>query len=1071
MTGIFGTTSGFMLVRLVSLDDVNLGSCHCVLRYKDQCMRSGVGNSRGTSIQFQSGEDFFFLLGKDESTVMLEIYDEQNDSMPISSAFMDVLDNSNFSAANPTLSRARLNTEPNVSTITVSPVRDQSNSGPPMPPPLPATLNGDDPLPTRKRRLSMRGLGSVSGPLPGTSTSADASPKCSPRKNQSYDPVGKSGKRPPPRPVRKQSTKRQVEKRPSLEEGEGDAGISRQEEAALEPGRLEEEAIVSVSKGKYSRVKRKSLSTMISVVQKGEGQSASIFEQLASAYGSSPPPSAANSGPPVRVHRSTTDAELPPSLIGAELNMVGGRNRVFSAVDKSSPDRITPENTTKTQTRNRSFSVFENEDDENEESDAATVSKAEVVKQRRRGVSFSSNHTVAKIITPSCTGGEGCPCPNCVALGDGVDSASCSGDKRKGSYSGTSSSSSSVTVSPRNKDSNITSLTNSEENNPVVSDGLKGKFIKQNAMAPGNTVSAHRSMSTSSVKRLRDGKEEAGILDPTQNEWLDARFALASGKGSIHVKILSRPFSLPSANGDEAGDGEVQKMERQKTSLCLKQLGRYGFVESDLLVRDPEYEQWLKAYFVKENKKALKWWPLVKNGFTHSQLKGFARRGVPPTLRPRSWRFCLPPKKESEMRGYYFVQLVKFEMEGKANFSTDQIERDLLRTFPSHPLYTSKEGISSLRRVLTAFSVHNRVVGYCQSMNFVCGILLLFLNEEDAFWVLAHIVENLASEFYSPDLIGVKTDAQVVVLYAQEKFPKLMNHVAALEIRLQDFVSRWFLQLFVNVLPTETVLRVFDVFLLEGSKSLVRIALAILKVNEPNILACGTMEELWKFMETAGATMYDADHLFDVAWSKKYVGKLSGYPELRQKTIKRLRQHAFNFVVEVVTKESILSKPELNKVLKYVQAISGRTTRLDRDHFTRLITKIWANAISKEFVDHMFNALRTQHEQTAHLQQAINLVAILAKGSDEQKLRFFFDLFDDDKDGSLTILQTNFVLMALFGLMDKEPTGTSANVRKSIARVSVAVDKVTYDGMLNMLTTDDFGVLTQVFSLLNRELT
>ena len=53
------------------------------------------------------------------------------------------------------------------------------------------------------------------------------------------------------------------------------------------------------------------------------------------------------------------------------------------------------------------------------------------------------------------------------------------------------------------------------------------------------------------------------------------------------------------------------------------------------------------------------------------------------------------------------------------------INKDVERTFPGHPQFESRGGIEALRRVLLAFSVHNPEVGYCQSINFLAGFLLL----------------------------------------------------------------------------------------------------------------------------------------------------------------------------------------------------------------------------------------------------------------------------------------------------------------------------------------------------------
>ena len=50
-----------------------------------------------------------------------------------------------------------------------------------------------------------------------------------------------------------------------------------------------------------------------------------------------------------------------------------------------------------------------------------------------------------------------------------------------------------------------------------------------------------------------------------------------------------------------------------------------------------------------------------------------------------------------------------------------------------------QSGRCALRRVLAAYSLHNPVVGYCQGLNFVAGCLLMFMDEEDAFYCLSTV--------------------------------------------------------------------------------------------------------------------------------------------------------------------------------------------------------------------------------------------------------------------------------------------------------------------------------------------
>ena len=88
-----------------------------------------------------------------------------------------------------------------------------------------------------------------------------------------------------------------------------------------------------------------------------------------------------------------------------------------------------------------------------------------------------------------------------------------------------------------------------------------------------------------------------------------------------------------------------------------------------------------------------------------------------------------------------------------------QIDKDLPRTFVNRleeimDDESRSEFLSSLRRLLMAYSVRNPKVSYCQSMNYVGALLLFHMPEERAFWVMAVIVEDIARDYYIPQLTG-----------------------------------------------------------------------------------------------------------------------------------------------------------------------------------------------------------------------------------------------------------------------------------------------------------------------------
>ncbi|KAG8880690.1 hypothetical protein FRB99_004784, partial [Tulasnella sp. 403] len=121
--------------------------------------------------------------------------------------------------------------------------------------------------------------------------------------------------------------------------------------------------------------------------------------------------------------------------------------------------------------------------------------------------------------------------------------------------------------------------------------------------------------------------------------------------------------------------------------------------------------------------------------------------GLPNKLRGEMWetlsgslflRFANPNVYQSILK----------EHEGQTTMSTEEIEKDLNRSLPEYAAFQSEEGIGALRRVLTAYSWKNPELGYCQAMNILTAALLIYMSEEQAFWLLEVLCDRLLPGYY-----------------------------------------------------------------------------------------------------------------------------------------------------------------------------------------------------------------------------------------------------------------------------------------------------------------------------------
>ncbi|TMW55680.1 hypothetical protein Poli38472_010562 [Pythium oligandrum] len=286
-----------------------------------------------------------------------------------------------------------------------------------------------------------------------------------------------------------------------------------------------------------------------------------------------------------------------------------------------------------------------------------------------------------------------------------------------------------------------------------------------------------------------------------------------------------------------------------------------------------------------------------------TKFDNLVRAGVPSHMRGQVWWVCsgAAEKREAASACESYPALIK-RVPQLSKKAAMEIEKDLPRTFPTEPAVPNDEELRvknmvELRRILQAYCLRNPAIGYCQSMNFLGSILLQHMEEEEAFWVLVTMVEDLLPQYHTRSMVGSRAEQRVFSELIQQKLPAVHQHMEKLGVNFEPFTLKWFLCAFLNTLPMETVLRIWDILFCEGSYVLLRIGLALLKLNQPRILACDDAIDIYEMLKFTDQDLYEitapqrtgilnrddcvCDTLIRLAMDKSFIGQI-GFDTLHE---------------------------------------------------------------------------------------------------------------------------------------------------------------------------------------------
>ncbi|KAM5221485.1 TBC1 domain family member 8B [Ctenodactylus gundi] len=331
------------------------------------------------------------------------------------------------------------------------------------------------------------------------------------------------------------------------------------------------------------------------------------------------------------------------------------------------------------------------------------------------------------------------------------------------------------------------------------------------------------------------GKTAFRFSEVTDFEHLVAKLRFKCGAASTQYDS-STEVAVTSDSVGSSNDFEVQSLTYQKE--CSKTVN----TEALMTVFHPQNLENLDSKMLKEKMKEQSWNILFSecgrgvSMFRTRKTRDLVVRGIPETLRGELWMLFSGAINDMATNPGYYAEVVEKSL-GTCNLATEEIERDLRRSLPEHPAFQSDTGISALRRVLTAYAYRNPKIGYCQAMNILTSVLLLYAKEEEAFWLLVAVCERMLPDYFNRRIIGALVDQAVFEELIRDHLPQLTEHMTDMTFFSSVSLS-WFLTLFISVLPFESAVNVVDCFFYDGIKAILQLGLAILDYNLDKLLLC-----------------------------------------------------------------------------------------------------------------------------------------------------------------------------------------------------------------------------------------
>ncbi|CAH1159098.1 unnamed protein product [Phyllotreta striolata] len=379
---------------------------------------------------------------------------------------------------------------------------------------------------------------------------------------------------------------------------------------------------------------------------------------------------------------------------------------------------------------------------------------------------------------------------------------------------------------------------------------------------------------------------------------------------------------------------------------------RYGFIHDKRLPSKVDPQEAKRLQIEVERQK--KWLKMLKNWdspIAKEKLHSRVYKGIPNSLRTEVWAKLLQVEQMKKQHKGVYAEMMKLSRK----YSTDarQIDSDVNRQFREHLHYRERYSIKqqSLFNVLTAYAMFNSEVGYCQGMSGLAGVLLMYMDEEDAFWAVHILLTNPRFAMHGLYKEGFPKLTRFLAHHDKiltKLLPKIKKHFDKHGLDAILYSLKWFFVCFIERVPFNLCLRIWDIYLLDGERVITAMAYTILKLHKRQLLKLGDMDSIVNFIQVKlyKDFQYDEDsairHLeASMEELKKHKLDLPGPPtkdELPVGPFGVFKEPTFEEIVGIRKDAFSSDEKRMNEIVMLASEAAKETSAYEKDRDCQLST-------------------------------------------------------------------------------------------------------------------------------------